>query len=139
MNQKLLRLTKLASKSEKTPELQQYWKKQYSEVLKDEVFIINLHTTDLFEDKDIINKPATPLGEILLLGHTDKNNKINEEALQQTITVAVRFLDSLIDQINFSEEARKITEEYRKIGLGIGDIKEYFVTQENKTEIEKID
>ncbi len=60
------------------------------------------------------------LGSINLIAHLDKDNNINEELLEYTVTTAIRMLDNVID-INFYPipEAKNSNLKHRPIGLGL--------------------
>jgi len=60
------------------------------------------------------------LGSINLIAHLDKDNNINEELLQYTVTTAIRMLDNVVD-INFYPipEAKNSNLKHRPIGLGL--------------------
>ncbi|QSR86781.1 ribonucleoside-diphosphate reductase subunit alpha [Candidatus Methylacidiphilum infernorum] len=60
------------------------------------------------------------LGSINLAAHLDESGEIDEKKLQETIRIAVRMLDNVID-INFYPipEARNANLRHRPIGLGI--------------------
>jgi ribonucleoside-diphosphate reductase alpha chain len=60
------------------------------------------------------------LGSIVLDSHLDEDGNIDHEKLRDTIQIAVRALDNVID-INFypTEAARRSNERHRPIGLGV--------------------
>jgi ribonucleoside-diphosphate reductase alpha chain len=60
------------------------------------------------------------LGSINLIAHLDKDNNINEELLEYTVTTAIRMLDNVVD-INFYPipEAKNSNLKHRPIGLGL--------------------
>lgn len=132
-------LIKLAASTEKTPELENFWAEKYQEILKNELFILSPKTEELAKSNQVIDKPATPLGEISLVNHLTEENDLDEEALQETALSSIRLLDSLIDKINFDEEAKNTVSQYRKIGLGISDFKEYLQKKPKSKEAEEID
>lgn len=60
------------------------------------------------------------LGSVNLIAHLDKDNNIDEEMLEYTVTTAIRMLDNVID-INFYPipEAKNANAKHRPIGLGL--------------------
>jgi Ribonucleotide reductase, barrel domain len=132
-------LAKLAISNENTPELGQYWQKRYEKFLKNNVFILSEKTELLLEQKDQIDSPATPYGYLNLPVFLGKNKVVDEVMLQNCIETAVRFLDSILDVINFTPEARKLINQNRKIGLGILNFEEYFVNREATSKVKEID
>lgn len=135
----LQKIIKLASETENTKELGAYWQNRYASLFdKNEIFRLSDKTIQLLKQKNVDN-PATPFGEIVLVNHLDSNNSLDEIKLQNTVETAVRFLDALIDKVDFSKEAYNIVKKYRKIGLGIADFNEYLKTQQGKKELDEID
>jgi hypothetical protein len=131
-------LTK-ASQSENTPELQNYWKRRYEDIISKNLFVLNPKTINLVTTEAEVVKPATTFGEILLMSHLDRNLVLDESMLQNTIESAVRLLDGLLDQINFTPEAESIVKQYRKIGLGIADFDRYIESKNPVSKIDEID
>jgi ribonucleoside-diphosphate reductase alpha chain len=60
------------------------------------------------------------LGSVVLENHLDENNEIDHQKLRETVRIAVRALDNVID-INFypTEAARTANQRHRPIGLGV--------------------
>lgn len=135
----LTEIVKLVAQTESTPELGQYWQKRYQDILNQNLFKLSDKTEDLAISKDIIDRPATPFGDIILLSHLDKNNNLDEVKIQSTIETSVRLLDSILEVIKFTPEAKQIVGQYRKIGVGILDFEEYMETKDSESEIQQID
>jgi ribonucleoside-diphosphate reductase alpha chain len=74
---------------------------------------ITLNTSD--EETAVCN-----LGSVILDSHITRDGAIDHEMLKETITVAIRALDSVID-INFypTEAAKTANSRHRPIGLGV--------------------
>ncbi|MCL4103650.1 UNVERIFIED_CONTAM: hypothetical protein GTU68_059729 [Idotea baltica] len=74
---------------------------------------ITLNTSD--EETAVCN-----LGSVVLDSHLDKNGELDLEKLKETVSVAVRALDNVID-INFypTEAAKNANSRHRPIGLGV--------------------
>jgi len=74
---------------------------------------ITLNTSD--EETAVCN-----LGSVVLDSHLDKDGNLDHEKLRETIQIAVRALDNVID-INFypTEAAKTANSRHRPIGLGI--------------------
>ncbi len=74
---------------------------------------ITLNTSD--EETAVCN-----LGSVVLDSHLDKDGNLDHEKLRETISIAVRALDNVID-INFypTEAAKTANSRHRPIGLGI--------------------
>jgi hypothetical protein len=132
-------LSKLAISNENTPELGQYWQKRYEKFLKNNVFILSEKTETLLEQKEPIDLPVTPYGYLNLPIFLGKNKVVDEVMLQNCIETAIRFLDSLLDAINFTEEAGHLINQNRKIGLGIVNFEEYLANRETLSMVEEID
>ena len=60
------------------------------------------------------------LGSVVLDSHLDEHGEIDHEKLRETVRIAVRALDNVID-INFypTEAARRANLRHRPIGLGV--------------------
>ena len=101
-------LAKLAITNENTPELGQYWQKRYEKFLKNNVFVLSEKTQSLLEQKEQIDSPSTPHGFLNMPIFVSKNKAIDEVMLQNCIETSVRFLDSLLDVITFTPEAKQI-------------------------------
>jgi hypothetical protein len=132
-------LAKLATSNENTPELGQYWQKRYEKFLKNNVFILSEKTQSLLDQKELIDSPATPYGYLNLPIFLGKNKIVDEVMLQNCIETAIRFLDSVLDVINFSPEARLLINQNRKIGLGVTNFEEYLTNREATSTVEEID
>ncbi|MGB0409678.1 MAG: ribonucleoside-diphosphate reductase subunit alpha [Opitutales bacterium] len=74
---------------------------------------ITLNTSD--EETAVCN-----LGSVVLDSHLDRDGNLDHEKLRETISIAVRALDNVID-INFypTEAARTANSRHRPIGLGV--------------------
>lgn len=138
-DQNLNTIAAKVSKAEKTPELSQYWQKRYEKILSSELFKESEKTAELILSEEIVENPATPFGDINLLNHLDANGKLDDIKLQSTVETAVRFLDSCLDIINFDQESKFIVTQYRKIGVGLGDISEFLEKMEDASELKTID
>ena len=134
-----LELAKIITSTENTPELGDYWANRYQKFLKEKSFIISDKTIQAIVDKTICTAPTTPFGHIDLARFVSKNKTVDEIQLQNTIETAVRFLDSALDIINFSAEARTIVDQYRKIGVGVINFREYLNLRISSSEIDEID
>jgi hypothetical protein len=128
----------IASSNENTPELANYWQSRYSTLLEKDLFRISTKTLELLNMAEV-TKPATTFGDLVLVQHLGENGELDEAALQTTIETAVRFLDSLLDKLNFNTSAKSIVEQYRKIGLGVADFKEYLGKRSNASELDEVD
>ena len=132
-------LAKIITKVENTSELGEYWAKRYEKFLKDRVFVLDPSISQILNSTEIVMSPVTPFGHIDLTKFVSRNKAVDEVSLQNTIETAVRFLDSIIDTINFSIPAKEKVLEYRKIGLGIANFKEYLEIRSSPSEIDEID
>jgi len=139
VNEKLTQILKLAASSENTTELKMYWEKRYEEMFSRNLFSLSSKTIDIITQKEILTKPTTPFGDIILLSHLDKNQTLEETTLQSTVETAVRFLDGLLDGINFNADAKNIINQYRKIGIGITDFKQYLDKLKTVSDLDEID
>ncbi|ADE54497.1 ribonucleoside-diphosphate reductase subunit alpha [Coraliomargarita akajimensis] len=74
---------------------------------------ITLNTSD--EETAVCN-----LGSVVLDSHLDKDGNLDHEKLRETVSIAVRALDNVID-INFypTEAAKTANSRHRPIGLGV--------------------
>jgi hypothetical protein len=127
------------SKTESTPELAEYWKNRYKLIFEKGLFELSEKTLFNLESQEPLTKPVTPFGDIVLSSHLDSNNHLDNIRLQSTIETAIRFLDGCLEAISFSPEAKNLVSQYRKIGLGIGDISEYLEKVKKSQELEEID
>lgn len=139
VNEKLTQILKLAASSENTTELKMYWEKRYEEMFSRNLFSLSNKTVDIIAQQEILTKPTTPFGDIILLSHLDKNQILEETSLQSTVETAVRFLDGLLDGINFNADAKNIINQYRKIGIGIADFKQYLDKLKTVSDLDEID
>jgi hypothetical protein len=135
----LSEIIKSVAQTESTPELAQYWQKRYLDILNQNLFKLSDKTEELAVSTEIVDRPATPFGDILLLTHTDKNKNLDEVKIQSTIETSVRLLDGILEIVKFTPEAREIVCQYRKIGVGILDFEEYMETKDSDSEIQQID
>jgi len=138
-NQNLMLLAQKVSKNEATIELAAYWQKRYELILENNLFVLSEKTSQQITNDQLIDRPSTPFGDLVLLNHLDANNQLDDIRLQATIETAVRFLDAALDALNFNEESRFIVNQYRKIGLGIYDIAEFLETKRKDSELDIID
>jgi hypothetical protein len=123
-----------------TTELASYWKKRYEKIFDSDYFLLSQKTKQLLLDtKSVVDKPVTPFGDIVICRHLDKNLTLDEPLLQSSIEAIVRFLDACLDFINFSQEAKTVVDQYRKIGVGISDFEEYLESKKDSSEIHEID
>jgi hypothetical protein len=129
------------AKTENTPELASYWKDRYASLLTKGKFEINIKTYEfLVEDQaQPIAKPVTPFGDVVISKHLTSQQDLDKVSLQTTIETSVRFLDSCLEAINFTPEARHLISQYRKIGVGIKNYQEYLENQKQEAEIGNID
>lgn len=132
-------LAQLAVTNENTPELGNYWQKRYEKFLKNNVFILSEKTQLLLEQKEPIDSPSTPYGYLNLPIFVGKNKVVDEVMLQNCIETSVRFLDSLLDIIHFTSEAKYLISQNRKIGLGVVNFDEYLGLRDITTKVEEID
>ena len=132
-------LAKLAISNENTPELGEYWQKRYEKFLKNNVFILSEKTNLLIGQKEPIDSPATPYGYINLPVFLGKNKIVDEVMLQNCIETAIRFLDSILENINFTAEARQLINQNRKIGVGVINFEEYYANRDATSKVNEID
>jgi hypothetical protein len=132
-------LAKIITKNESTVELGQYWAKRYEKFLADKFFVVSDKTLSLVNSQSEITSPATPFGHIDLTKFVSKNRAVDEIALQNTIETAVRFLDSTLDSIPFTNEASNIINQFRKIGVGVMSFDKYLEMRGSSSEIDEID
>lgn len=125
--------------TENTPELARYWQSRYHNFFDRKAFSLNEKTIQILLSEKVVENPITPLGKIFLGKHLDKNQAVDEISLQSTIETAVRFLDSCLESINFSQQTRKIVNQYRKIALGIEDFEDFLETKKTTNQIAEID
>lgn len=138
-NQNLILLAQKVSRSEATTELADYWQKRYELILLKNLFVLSEKTTQQVLNNQIVDRPSTPFGDLVLISHLDANNELDDIRMQSTIETAIRLLDGALDIINFNEEARFVVNQYRKIGLGILDISEFLETKTKTSELDIID
>jgi hypothetical protein len=120
------RLVQFASKAESTPQLQAFWYNRYISLIKEGKFMLSQSTIQNVLQAELVQKPITPSASLILENHFLNSNRdeLDESQLQTTLEVMVRLLDSIIDSINFSPEAKSLVTEYRKIGISIADFNE---------------
>jgi len=139
MSSVLERLLKLAAETESTPELRKFWEKKYTEVLHARrLFVVSNKTLELLYQDKTQTKPATTYGDILLCKYLDNQKALDESLLQDTIETAVRFLDALLDKIQFSPEALAVVAQYRKIAIGIADFDDFLEQNKHINELDII-
>jgi hypothetical protein len=131
-------IAKMASNQENTLELQNFWLQKYLNMLSSGKFVLSVKTEELLIANLPIERPATPYGDLILVRFLKSNNSLDEANFQETVETSVRFLDALIDAINFVPNARFVVSQYRKIGLGILDFAEY-LSRRRTSEIQEID
>jgi ADP-ribose pyrophosphatase YjhB (NUDIX family) len=139
LNDKSLEILKTAASAENTPELQAYWQKRYEELYTKQLFALSPRTEDVVASQIPGDKPTTAFGELNLVTHLDVNNNFDEVRLQTTIESAIRLLDSLLDIIKFTPQAHQVVNQYRKIGLGISNFKDYLAIRKPTSELDEID
>ncbi len=110
----------LASKVENTPELQGFWEKQYKEIFSGGFFDLEKQTVDSIINKQGYKQTADliPRGSISISKHLDNEDKLDIYQIQNTVDIAVRFLDSLIDVAEFENSDRLVS-------IGVNDIQAY--------------
>ena len=128
----------IVARSEKTPELSDFWLSRYKHFLSETNFVIRPRTKEVLE-ADSQALPFTPTAEINIATCLKPGGGIDTGILQDIIYVAVRFLDCYLDVIPFTEEARKTVTNYRKIGLGLTGIDTYFGNFQNQNKQTLID
>lgn len=138
-NQNLLLLAQKVSRSEATTELADYWQKRYELILLNNLFTLSDKTSSQVLHDQVVDRPSTPFGDLVLMSHLDVNGVLDEIRLQTTIETAVRLLDATLDVINFNEESKFIVSQYRKIGLGFLDTVEFLESNIKGSELEAID
>jgi hypothetical protein len=138
-NEKLAQIIKLSASSENTAELKLYWEKRYEEMFSRSLFNLSSKTIEMVLQQDVLSKPTTPFGDIILLSHLDNNKMLEETTLQSTVETAVRFLDGLLDGIKFTPDAKNTINQYRKIGIGIVDFKQYLESRGSVSDLDEID
>ncbi|NJL97290.1 hypothetical protein HC864_05855 [Candidatus Gracilibacteria bacterium] len=102
-------IIKLASRQENTPELSGFWERQYREVLEECLFLLSQKTIDKILNQTEINPIVDeflPTGFVDILAHQQKES-FDEVELQNTIDIAIRFLDNLIDAVYLDENIKK--------------------------------
>jgi hypothetical protein len=124
-----LEIINIVASSERTPQLAEYWVKRYKKFLEEKLFVISDKTKLLLSQTDLTTSPTTPFGHIDLPRFVNKNKGLEEVALQNTVETAIRFLDSCIDKINFSDDSKSVVVEFRKIGLGVIGFDEYLIAK----------
>lgn len=131
-------VSKLAAK-ENTKELETYWQQRYQELINTQGFILSQKTTDLLNSENLIDRPVTPFGELVLQKHLDNQGNLDEIKLQNSTETAVRLLDSCLDLLPLTDEAKFMVTQYRKIGLGIYDFSEFEKRVSSTGETNEID
>jgi Ribonucleotide reductase, barrel domain len=126
LSEKLLSLIKLISSLEKKDEDKLKWQSAYLEVFEKGYFSISRDNLEKILNPHPIDSPFTTYGEIILIKHIKRIN-LDLRQLKKTVEVAIRFLDGSLSVSNFSEDAKAIVENYRKIGLGVADFDSYCV------------
>jgi hypothetical protein len=126
LSEKLLSLIKLISSLEKKDEDKLKWQSAYLEVFEKGYFSISRDNLEKILNPHPIDSPFTTYGEIILIKHIKRIN-LDLRQLKKTVEVAIRFLDGSLSVSNFSEDAKAIVENYRKIGLGVADFDNYCV------------
>ncbi len=132
-------LSQKLSQTEKTPELAQYWGDRYNNLLESGKFEISEKTKQTLTSTDQIQKPSTPYGNVLLSKHLDSNKNLDQVSLQSTVEIAVRLLDASLESIDFDDNSKYQTKQFRKIGIGVEDIQAFLENQPDEANIELID
>jgi len=127
-----------AAQTENTPELGRYWKEKYQDIINQKLFTLHPETVELAMSQ-AMDKPATSLGDVVLNSHVKNDGSLDAPALINTIEIAVRLLDAILEIIPFEPSARHIVNSYRKIGLGAADIQEFFENHTQSSTLENID
>lgn len=83
--------------------------------------------TEIFLNTSADETAVCNLGSINLAEHVTQDGSLDEEKIAQTITMAVRMLDNVID-INYypTQEAKNANVRHRPIGLGIMGLQDAF-------------
>jgi hypothetical protein len=115
----------LVAAKENTPELRVYWERRYRTLLESKKIVLSEKTVQLLYEHNI-TKPVTPVIDVVLLSHI-KEHILDESDLQTTIESSVRLLDSLLDTLSLSEEARITIDGYRKVAIGVHDFEQYII------------
>ena len=114
----------VASSSEPTPELASFWSAKYRELYLQKVFFLDQATEELVARELPVKEYLEPRGYVNLPEHIT-SGRLDEEKFARTVGVAVRYLDDLIDTLEFSERAQKVAENYRALKLSVQGLERY--------------
>ena len=114
----------VASSREPTPELASFWSAKYRELYLQKVFFLDQATEELVAREIPVKEYVEPRGYVNLGEHI-VGGRLDEEKLTRTVAVATRYLDDLIDTLEFSERAQKVAENYRAIKLSVQGLERY--------------
>lgn len=83
--------------------------------------------TEIFLNTSADETAVCNLGSVNLAEHITADGKLDEQKIEQTVTMAVRMLDNVID-INYypTQEAKNANVRHRPIGLGIMGLQDAF-------------
>jgi Ribonucleotide reductase, barrel domain len=130
----------IASSSEPTPELVSFWQQKYRELYLSKLFFLDQATEDLISLGTAIKEFRPPRGYLNLEEHI-KDGRLDGEQMQKTVEIAVRYLDDLLDTLQYKDRAEKIASNYRAIKLSIQNFELYLDKinpLNNESEIDKI-
>ena len=132
-------LAKHIASTENSSELANYWQQRYEKFFKTKLFVVHDKTIESVLSKIQVSSPITPFGHLDLPKFVSKNRSVDEVNIQSTMETAIRFLDSVLDIINFTPDAKKIVMGYRKIGIGVANFEQYLELRGSTSEIDEID
>jgi Ribonucleotide reductase, barrel domain len=126
------------AKEEKTPELSNYWQSRYENILFKNNTLILLPKTLEWMNSNTVDRPVTPIAELDVKQFLSES-KLDTQRLSDAVFMSIRFLDSVLEYIPFTAEARSRVDQYRKIGLGIYNIDEVVTELGGDDTLETID
>lgn len=126
LSEKLLALIKQLSDIELNDEDKLKWQSAYLEIFEKGYFTVSRDNIEKILSTHPIDSPFTTYGEIVLIKHIKRIN-LDQRQLKKTVEIAVRFLDGCLEIANFTPEAKKIVQAFRKIGLGVADFDNYSI------------